>query len=802
MINIKPYFIIVISLFLCIIHSCTFMEDTLPESNQSDYIEFVGRSTSYSGQAVQTKTTMDEFENKIHNCYFLLFDNNGNLISAPIELGNTLTTQRFSKHELPSGLTSCTACFIANIPKDIVTSLSSLSVLNKTVLNISYSSVDVIGTNYNSSFVIPEFNLQGNGDMVQCIPMLGMKECDLTSQDIFQISLKRLFSKVTVNVSLGSTLTDASFDPFAIHLYNLPTKVSLAPSNSESAWVKDNTAFLQQQIEGPIDGEPISMLNSSYEFYFYAPEYILNPLSESSYTGPSGTYGTQKFKPKMYDIDKFPVLVKLFGIYKGSYNGNEKDVSYDLYLGEDASKSFSLKRNMHYTNSVKINGLTNSINGSGETLDCRVDISEMDEVEVLGQTANCYIIGSVGSYIYPACKGVHKGGVKDIPDELKCKKGTRLKILKQDNSSIKLDNLAYYPESGEFAFDVIQMDEGGGTFVSNDGNFVLGLVYEENGKELVEWSWHIWVISGALWNIDAFDISTQTYPNGYILMDRNLGACPTLVQQSTPGIVSGLYYKYGHKEPYIGDDYYGGGVSDTYDWSGAEKSRTDPCPPGYRVPQVNVWEAGENGTEPKATQDAIRQAFEFWEDVYYPYSGYVDANLKVQSNGYGAIPENPTYRDKIMIPSNQTNLSGTSSAYLNHSVYGPVTFTNIYYKSYDIYNLGVSAARDTKELEYYYTEKGTDIVSCTIQVGSWKNTGKWYNPNYVADYSKPAENLTGAELKSKYETHYNRLVSVLNGGGGGISDAITSFFSTPKSDYEVKALESASYGYQVRCVKE
>ena len=41
-----------------------------------------------------------------------------------------------------------------------------------------------------------------------------------------------------------------------------------------------------------------------------------------------------------------------------------------------------------------------------------------------------------------------------------------------------------------------------------------------------------------------------------------------------------------------------------------------------------------------------------------------------------------------------------------------VSERNIYYKSYDIYNLGVSAARDTKELEYYYTEKELMQYSC------------------------------------------------------------------------------------------
>lgn len=800
---------LLLSALVLLLPSCISLEDYETDADRSKTIEFVCRPTSYDGQEVLTKaTTVDDFENKVHNCYFMLYNNSGTRVYGPVDLNATLATQRFSKSEFKLNvgeLATYTACFVANVSKSIVDGLNTLSKVNSTVLDITYSSADVSDTDNSykpSSFVVPEFVLEDGGEAVQCIPMFGMQECNVAADDIFQISLKRLFAKVTVSVGLGSLTS--SFDVMAAHLFNLPTKVKLSESSNESEWVEDVSSFLQQQIEGPIGHQITSSLSSAYELYFYVPEYYLNGRDDRS-----GNYGNEKFKPNMYDTDKNPVLFRLFGEY-GGLTGGDTGVQYDLYLGENAATSFTLKRNKHYINSMVINGITNRINGSGNTLDCRVTVSEegLDEVEIIGQTANCYIIGKTGSYIYPACKGVHKGGLKNIPDNLKCTKGTTLKILYNDNSANQLANLAYNQESGEFSFDVTQMDTGTGAFASNDGNLILGLVYDEGGVEKIEWSWHLWFINGAVWGVDAFEINTQNYPNTSVMMDRNLGSKPLLSQKSNPGIANGLYYRYGRKEPFLNGDYLGGGESENnvYTWDGDDKSQTDPCPPGYRVPKSEVWEAGSNGQKPISSHYssiAEGDAFEFWDNVYYPYSGYVDENKVIQNQGYGTRQTKEGY--SVNIPTSQSNLSSTSKAYYDY-IQGPVRFTNVTYSKYDIYNLGVLGARDN-ELRYSYIEKGTDIISCTVEKGTWKGSGGFLGigTKYNAEYKK-TENLTGEELKSKYSTEYNRLIAVLNGGDGSntemLGNWISSFFTEPKSEAQINSIASTSYGYTVRCVKE
>lgn len=815
----------------CLYSSCVSLEEYNTDGEYSDTIEFIARQISYDGHTVQTKaTSVNNFESQIHNCYFLLFNASGDKVYGPVDLNATLTPQRITRHELLSKLgtvnTTCTACFIANVPSSTVGQLSTLTDVNNAVLNIDYSSSDVEDTgnsNKSSFFLIPEFDLDGDGTATQCLPMFGMVQCDLSNSNKFQVSLKRLFAKVSVTI--GVNASGASFDILAAHLLNLPTKVKLVESGNESAWVKNTDAFMQQQIEGPIDDDNISggvagYLTNAYEFYFYVPEYCLSPTDDKS-----GNFGNQKYKPNMYDKDKFPVQIKLFGKYKASLSSPEQDVTYDLYLGENASTSFTLRRNMFYKNLVKINGITNSKDGEGATLDCRVDVSKLDEIEVLGQTANCYIIGKTGTYIYPACKGVWKGGLSNIPESLKCTRGTTLKILYQDNDGIKLENLSFNPESCEFSFDVTAIDEGTGLIVSNDGNIILGLAYTEkviqDGKEVekerIEWSWHLWFVNGAIMGVDAFEVESDVYPSNKSLMDRNLGARVTALFKSTPGVADGLYYKYGHKEPFVNNDYGNWGASDEYTWNDTEKTQTDPCPPGYRVPQSSAW-SGE-ATKEHATIPNVVEALRFWDmdsasnifdDIYYPYSGYIDANKQPQSQGYGQRVTTKDY--SVNIPENQSNLGYlTAQNYTDNADFdpkdqtGPVKFTEVSYSRYDITNLGILSAQD-KEVRYGFKEKGIDIISCKVEIGKWSKSG-FLNPKYTANYNSfgGPKKLTGDQLKSQYEKAYNRLIAAIDGGSGSnleiAWDALSGLFIAPTSSFDFYDIDKSN-GYQVRCVKE
>ena len=89
---------------------------------------------------------------------------------------------------------------------------------------------------------------------------------------------------------------------------------------------------------------------------------------------------------------------------------------------------------------------------------------------------------------------------------------------------------------------------------------------------------------------------------------------------------------WGNKNPYFtgievdtstqASKYYGGG-SATENWSDS-KTITDPCPPGYKVPNPQVWP--ETAPVGKDNNSWGTHIYTFSDGVEYPYSGYYDAS--------------------------------------------------------------------------------------------------------------------------------------------------------------------------------
>lgn len=162
----------------------------------------------------------------------------------------------------------------------------------------------------------------------------------------------------------------------------------------------------------------------------------------------------------------------------------------------------------------------------------------------------------------------------------------------------------------------------------NKGN---ALVAVKDADENILWSWHLWMTD---YNPNEENI---TYPDGSVMMDRNLGAKSNGSDDAYNAY--GLFYQWGRKEPLIMSDdatstsnasTYGplntnvafsttdsdketGNIAYTtkfplriikgveatgYDWLfsnhdtslwAANKTMYDPCPAGWRVPESKVW---------------------------------------------------------------------------------------------------------------------------------------------------------------------------------------------------------------------
>lgn len=236
-------------------------------------------------------------------------------------------------------------------------------------------------------------------------------------------------------------------------------------------------------------------------------------------------------------------------------------------------------------------------------------------------TANCYIVPASGTYKFAAVQGNSNTSVGNI-------KGVKVLWESYGNRETV--------EVGDIINPAVLYSNGYISFSTNDtfreGNAVIA-AYSDVGctDGNVLWSWHLWLTSA---DIDGL---CQTYNNGVgDLMDRNLGAQNNINSSQTGN--QGLLYQWGRKDPFLSGYGYGGSdsndnlleatsssewpapvasdeitgtiayatahpttfITNNSDWLkegadlecsrwGITKTIYDPCPVGYKVPQLETW---------------------------------------------------------------------------------------------------------------------------------------------------------------------------------------------------------------------
>ena len=770
-------------------------------------IQFVPRITSFNGVDVATKADGDApvFETAIYTAYLLIFDNNGNRVYfASVDEDNGSWSQKVTMTNIPSG----TACFIANVPQTFAEGIATITDLNSSVLTLTYATYSEAG----GYLGVPKLNV--NGESKLCIPMFGSQiVSNLTNGGNFEIPVKRLFAKVSMNIKMQLTNigigqivpSTVNYELGQYQLYNLPTKVRLMEDNSECNWVDDKSSFyanattplssasnLRLQTININDSDNNAENNSGavtgIEFYLYVPEYYLMPKSNPT--------ADQKYKPENYDKAKNAIYVELVGEVNQSLIDNTT-MHHKIFLGENNTDNYTLKRNKNYLNQVTIHGIEHNDKGTGVNLDHRVSTELINNpVAQAGKAANCYIIAKPGKYTIPAYKGAYNNlnsAILCMADKNISEYDTRVEILAnvveyESITSISFPTLPTYdPETNTISFTVNKMLAD--NWVPN-GSVIMALQYRKKGTTTwtTEWSWHLWFVYNITSAEDGWGtIGYQTMPDGTTnMMDRNLGVHAF----TSAGTKAGFYYKYGEHAPYLdpdGDEVYtqygGGRVGEsTPTWNVSGKSVTDPCPPGYKMPSSDVWYSSKQsnmdfGNTYFTYRPAVSLSGVSLQPIYYPYSEYLNGfSVQPSRKAFLAANHPITYKDPLTLrDEDNTSLDSEGTQY--------ELTCDVYYT----YNTGAVWSNDNSSL-YFQNNGSRTIKYVSGRKREKKNVGKWYSPKYQWQEWK---DLTASEMES-----------LSNGLMATIISRFLNDYKVPDDIYKNDYTGYNSYGLPVRCVKE
>lgn len=333
--------------------------------------------------------------------------------------------------------------------------------------------------------------------------------------------------------------------------------------------------------------------------------------------------------------------------------------TFKFYKGEDLKKVAvaTTPVNVATGKFLALGDITSKLKDYVEVVDPTSDHDSAitGATDLSAKQANCYVITAPGAYKFPSLVGNTDEPTLHVHDAV---------VLWETYNNAEAVTANSVIEAVDFEDDWIYFK----TPASLKAGNALIAAKDHSGK--IIWSWHIWIPSSAIANVDA------TTEAGLTMMDRNLGALVVTDKVGGAAIEScGTYYQYGRKDPFIGPKAFesssqatiaegqtgntlnGGAMNlnesianptvfgdvsggdwqtgTTSKWSATTKTAYDPCPSGYRIAYGEKGSSAAhylwNDTNIKtAAGDAFEESSEgHWFRVgslVFPLGGYFDDN--------------------------------------------------------------------------------------------------------------------------------------------------------------------------------
>lgn len=380
--------------FVFSVISCSMAELHTDDSNtKRTAIQVVPRVMPLGQWNVDTKATFeptDDAEQYVSGMAMAIFDNAGECIEFqyyPTSSPKFTIIREDLENVTTNGLTQSSIYVFANVPA--MAKLVESDWKGKKVEWFRAIEADVAGVGIPAAG-FPMIGVYDSNPADALGPTIDLTPRKPLATPLLNVEMYASYAKIVVNIGVNSELDewglDSKFKPSRWEVFNVASKVDTDSTDVESTPSVLANSFPSYVFKGAIQ----AVGNEKVSFSFYLPERLLNPANKD-YVYPFVTESVgvlrpederlrQKYKPHLVEPEQKATYVRVSGIFS-DHQGHDKNVSYDIYLGQNNFDDFNIRGNYQYNNNVTIKSAKNYNDIDIQTqvsYDARVNISEED----------------------------------------------------------------------------------------------------------------------------------------------------------------------------------------------------------------------------------------------------------------------------------------------------------------------------------------------------------------------------------------------------------------------------------------